>query len=43
MKKKWEKFKVRWIVLIAAVSCAVVIPFMVNDVGSEADTVLNEE
>lgn len=42
MRKKWEKYKVRWIVLIAGVSCAIVIPFMVNDADSEADTVLNE-
>lgn len=42
MRKKWEKYKVRWIVLIAGVSCAIVIPFMVNDTDSEADTVLNE-
>jgi multidrug efflux pump subunit AcrA (membrane-fusion protein) len=42
-EEKVGKYKVRWIVLIAAVSCTVVIPFMMNDIGSKADTVLNEE
>ena len=43
MKKKWKKYKTRWIVLIAAVTCAAVIPFMVNDSNSEAGAVVEEQ
>ncbi|MDD4985249.1 MAG: HlyD family efflux transporter periplasmic adaptor subunit [Dehalococcoidales bacterium] len=40
MRKKWNKYKTRWIILIAAVSCAVAIPLAINDSGSEAESIV---
>ncbi|MDD5510030.1 MAG: HlyD family efflux transporter periplasmic adaptor subunit [Dehalococcoidales bacterium] len=43
MRKKWNKYKTRWIILIAAVSCAVAIPLAVNNSGSEAESIVEEQ
>ena len=43
MRKKWNKYKTRWIILIAAVSCAVAIPLVVNDSDSKAESTTNEQ
>ncbi|MDD5590919.1 MAG: HlyD family efflux transporter periplasmic adaptor subunit [Dehalococcoidales bacterium] len=40
MSKKWNKYKTRWIILIAAVSCAVAIPLATNNSSSEAESIV---